>query len=535
MNNKIIAVSFDAMSPVLLEMQIKAGHLPNLARLMRKGAYGRLHKPEVLPHENSWSAFLTGTTPEHTGEWGHMSYAPDSYAFRELPAYDNKQARPFYCLDPKPRVAIFDVPTTRVEPSANGIQIFGWSVEANQFLRQSSPPELLTELTDNYGDHPAFAVLGTRVLNDPEGNPVSSFRMPNLYDLPALLALNTAMIDAMAQRTHIIRDLAAREDWDLLLSAYGEIHTVGHMLWHLGMPHPLHDAFQTQLDGAQPLQAALDALDREAGELEALTPEDGYLLIFSVSGMSPVNSDMVQMLFLPEFLYRWQTGQAALAAGDPNRPVPPPATHYHRHWKDEIWALRTAAGERDLISPAELESQNDPIDWNPTRWFQPLWPRMKAFALPNYYHGMVRLNVRGRDGQGVVEPDDYDRECRALADALLELTDARSGRPMVKEVTHTRRHALEDAPLAGPADLIVHWEAGPPVDTVQSPDIGRIGPVPYFRSGGHAPTGLCLICGPGIEPGSRLPDDAQVPDLTASVLKLMGRNIPAHIEGRPWW
>jgi hypothetical protein len=464
-----------------------------------------------------------------------MTYAPDSYAFRELPAYINERARPFYCLDPKPRVAIFDVPTTRVEPSANGIQIFGWNVEANQFLRQSSPPELLMELTDQYGIHPAFAKLSTRALADQDGYLVSTFRNPSLYDLPALLAVNTALIDAMAQRTRIVRDLAAREAWDILLVSYGEIHTIGHLLWHLGMPHPLHDSFQDQLAGAEPMQAALDTLDREVGELDALTPEDGYLVIFSVSGMAPVNSDMAQMLFLPEFLYRWQTGQAALAPGDPDLPVPPPAVHYRRHWKDEVWGLRTAAGERDLASPSELESKNDPLDWNPTRWFQPLWPRMKAFSLPNYYHGMVRLNVRGRDGRGVVEPDDYERECRALADALLRLTDARSGRPLVQKVTRSRTHALEDNPRAGPADLIVQWEEGPPVDTVQSPDIGRIGPVPYFRSGGHVPNGLCLIRGPGIEPGSRLPKNAQVTDLTASLCKLMGRSLPPPMEGNPFW
>ncbi|MDP1708745.1 MAG: hypothetical protein Q8L89_06745 [Gammaproteobacteria bacterium] len=33
----------------------------------------------------------------------------------------------------------------------------------------------------------------------------------------------------------------------------------------------------------------------------------------------------------------------------------------------------------------------------------------------------------------------------------------------------------------------------------------------------------------------RLPDDAQVTDLTASLLKLMGRTVPPHIEGRSWW
>ena len=531
MQKQVVAISFDALSPVLLEMQVAAGRMPNFARLMADGVYGHLRKAPMHLHENSWSAFLVGASPQRTGEWGHLSYDPGNYGFRELSDYPNIYAPPFYCLEPKPRVAVFDIPITRVEPAADGIQLFGWSIESNQFLRQASDPALLEEFGTRYGDHPVFGVLETRKLANADGSMVYSYRNPSLYDLPALLAASRALIAGMAQRSRIIGDLLRREPWDLLLATYGEIHTIGHLVWHLGMPHPLRDAYQKSLAGAQPLQDALDAVDREVGALMAMLPEHATLVLFSVYGMNAINSDMAQMLFLPEFLYRWQFGEAALASGDPAAPVPDPCIDYRRHWKTEVWALRTAAGERDLESPEALAARGDPIDWNPTRWYQSLWPRMKAFSLPAYYNGLVRLNVRGREGAGVVDARDYGRECDSLAEALLGMVDARSGRPMISKVERMRHDPFDEAGHC-PADLVVHWAAIPPVDTVQAPGIGRIGPVPYFRSGGHAPSGFCVMRGPGITPGSRLPADAQVVDLPATLLELMGRKIPAHMEGR---
>ena len=37
----------------------------------------------------------------------------------------------------------------------------------------------------------------------------------------------------------------------------------------------------------------------------------------------------------------------------------------------------------------------------------PRWPTMRAFALPSFYDGRVRVNVRGRAGGGLVGPEDY--------------------------------------------------------------------------------------------------------------------------------
>jgi hypothetical protein len=78
-------------------------------------------------------------------------------------------------------------------------------------------------------------------------------------------------------------------------------------------------------------------------------------------------------------------------------------------------------------------------------------------------------------------------------------------RAVVARVVHTRRGPNEPfAPGDRPADadLIVIW-AATPIDVVDSPAAGRIGPVPFKRSGGHVHRGFFLAAGDGIRRASR--------------------------------
>jgi hypothetical protein len=57
-------------------------------------------------------------------------------------------------------------------------------------------------------------------------------------------------------------------------------------------------------------------------------------------------------------------------------------------------------------------------------------------------------------------------------------------------------------------------------------------PAPYFRSGGHTSEGFCLLVGEGFTPGARI-GVGQTPDLTATLLAMMGVAEQAHVSGRP--
>ena len=129
---------------------------------------------------------------------------------------------------------------------------------------------------------------------------------------------------------------------------------------------------------------------------------------------------------------------------------------------------------------------------------------MKAFALPTYSEGLIRLNVQGRERYGVVAPQDYRETCDPICEYLGQVTDARSGKPMDRDIIRTRESPDQATGNPPPADLIVLWQEEMPTDMVHSPTAGVIGPMPYFRSGGHCPRGFVLRCGPDVSEGATL-------------------------------
>jgi predicted AlkP superfamily phosphohydrolase/phosphomutase len=155
---------------------------------------------------------------------------------------------------------------------------------------------------------------------------------------------------------------------------------------------------------------------------------------------------------------------------------------------------------------------------------------MKAFALPTFSEGYVRINVKEREARGIVEPRDYEAVCDGVAAEVMGMTNARTGRPIAEEVRRTRRLPMDDSPGLPDADLVVRWRPFP-ADVVDSPMSGRIGPLPYYRSGGHNEEGFLWISGPEIQPGARLPEGRPT-SLAPTFLTLMGAGIPDYM-GQP--
>jgi predicted AlkP superfamily phosphohydrolase/phosphomutase len=190
----------------------------------------------------------------------------------------------------------------------------------------------------------------------------------------------------------------------------------------------------------------------------------------------------------------------------------------------------------ERLWPQSPDGPSLPIDagklsYQPAMWYRKLWPRMMAFALPTFSEGYVRLNVKGREASGIVEPGDYDRVCDEVQAEIERTTDARTGRAIVRDVLRTRRSPMESSPSLPDGDLIVRWEPCP-TDVVDNPALGRIGPLPYYRSGGHTEEGFLWLSGPGIAAGTRL-SDGRPTSLAPTLLALLGARIPDYMKQLP--
>lgn len=525
MSAPVIAIGLDASNPRLLEKWMDQGLLPNLARFRAEGAFGTVNNVRYYRTETSWITFLTGALPGQTGEWGHVRYDPLRYAAEERSAYAFSKYPPFYACMPEKRVLVFDPPLARLADGVNGLQVLGWGTEANQCLRTSQPQGLMEELIGRHGAHPMFEASAPEVGD--AGEEVYSYRIPSSYDMGAIEKLRDRLVAGAARRAAMMRDLLAREPWDLFLGVFSETHTASHLLWHVSQQHPLHDTLmQGRTD--DPLLEVFQAVDRALGRVLEDVPNDTDVVLFSIYGIAENVLDLPSMAFLPELLYRWCfPGQEMLGGGTGSEA----GFSYSGHWKEEIWKLRTARGDAELESPTDQERGGDPMHWQPANWYRPLWPHMKAFALPTYSEGLIRINVRGRERGGLVAPEDYQRTCDEICDYLASVRDSRSGKPMVKEIVRVRADPLHGDALGPPADLIVLWQEDAATDMIDSPSSGCIGPLPYFRTGGHCSQGFLAARGPRILPGSSLAD-LQATDLTATLLSLLGQPLPDYVDGR---
>lgn len=536
MKNPVIAIGLDAAEPELLETWMNQGYLTHLKQLKDRGAYGRLTNLEYYKAETPWTTFLTGCLPEKTGYWSPVKFHEGSYNVSEIGAYDFQEYPPFYALGDEYRVAVFDVPQSRLSDRVNGEQVLAWGAHSPQTPSLSDPPELLNQLNRDYGKHPA--------LHRDHGD---------WWDNAYLSRLQKTLHQGITRRGAIVRNLLQQERWDLLLTVFGETHSAGHDLWYLSQPdHPL---YEHKLDTASedPMLAVFEAVDRTLGTLLAEVPEDAYLVVFSAHGSGNNTTDVPSMLFLPEFLYRFNfPGKVAIAPGTAGTlPEAIVSTPQRKTWTGEIWERKYSPnplkqflrqqlptqvhplldrlfgtfGEAPLGSPEQLRQQGNPLFWQPSTWYSPLWPQMKAFAIPSYSEGYIRINLAGREPNGIVSLEEYDALCQELTAQLYGWTNARTGGPVVKKVIHTPPTSR----TRPDADLVVVWH-DTPADVIDCGKFGRIGPVPYRRTGSHRNRGFLNITGPGIRPGTQLREGHGV-DLAPTLLHLMNAPIPDYYDG----
>ena len=87
------------------------------------------------------------------------------------------------------------------------------------------------------------------------------------------------------------------------------------------------------------------------------------------------------------------------------------------------------------------------------------WDRCRAFAVPNNDTvGAIRINMKGRDRNGIVEAGaEYERICDDICTALAELRDPVSNRPVVKQISRIQRE-LRGPYLQRLPDITVQWE-----------------------------------------------------------------------------
>jgi predicted AlkP superfamily phosphohydrolase/phosphomutase len=151
-------------------------------------------------------------------------------------------------------------------------------------------------------------------------------------------------------------------------------------------------------------------------------------------------------------------------------------------------------------------------------------------------NGAIRLNVRGRDPFGSIEPGaEYDEACADLTRELEALTDTDSGEPVVTEVVRSDQ-VFGDRHHPNLPDLIVKYRGEGVITSVSSPRIGTVSEeardAGFARSGEHTSRVRLWHLGPAARAGDTVPG-GHVLDVAATVLERLSLPIPNDLDGKP--
>lgn len=493
---KVFVVGFDGASWRFLRPLIERGEAPNFQRLMEEGSHGQLLSTIPFQSAAAWVTFMTGKNSGKHGVYMFQDYDAQSYSYVGRTAnsrYFSGQTIFDVIGEMGGTVAAVRVPMTYPAWPVKGFMVSGFPTPGD--TPESFYPESLQSRVGSAGryDEADFRELTTE-------QQVQSL---------------DGQMDRMSD---LVRNLIGGTE-DLFMV----VHRV---------PDPIHHFFLKFVDSRTPAFRPDEAqrwgdlvnrfyrkMDAALGEtLEHVGPEDTVFVISDHGG----NITPPRQLNLNV----WLAQQGWLEPQEQTKSL-----------KERLYALN------QKLLPARVRTT---LRRNAPRGVQgglrSMWRGLQQidFARSRAYHfpmkcpplaGIV-INVRGRQQQGMVSPEEYEHLRTRIMDAVKELRDPKTGEAIVRDVY--RREDLYHGEFVERAPDIIVWcnelyKEGP---LAQGPLVGE---VPYDElvqvPGSHDEYGVLLACGPGIAAGGTL-EGARLIDMPPTILHAMGLPIPADMDGK---
>ncbi len=499
-----LIVGLDAMEWDLVRKWATAGKLPTFARLMREGIQAELTTSADRLPDTAWSCLCSGLNPAHLARYFYVQHDPETGGLRYMPD-ESFGAKYFWhhLSDAGRRVGVLDVPHVG-SSELNGFQI-SWGTHAAQGPRFSYPGRFLREVDQRFGRHPVG-----------ECDSAVSER--------GRIALRTRLLQGVRAHSGLFRDCIAGRDWEVLIAVFAESHCAGHVFWRdMDSSYPRHDP-ENRHQLADTIEAVYRAIDREVGAVIEAAGPGVRVYAVSAHGMGPLYHASWN---LPDMLEAWGYG---------NGLSNPPRMNQPRHGSINFWRILRmivpGALQYAIYSALPRRLQNELV----FRFYRGnrSWNSHRAFAVPNNDTvGAIRINLKGRDHDGIVAPGaEYEQVCDDICIALSELKDPVSGRSVAASISRLQQE------LPGPCrdrlpDITVRWEASFPWSSVHSPRFGTIELRNQdSRSGSHSTRGFLLAAGDGI-PRAATITGASIYDMVPTIMDTAGLRAPAECEGRP--
>jgi predicted AlkP superfamily phosphohydrolase/phosphomutase len=512
---KVLVLGIDGGEWSLIEPWATEEKLPNLARLMARGARGKLRSSFPPMTAAAWTSFATGKNPVKHGIFDFYELEPNSYRIR----YTNANARRAPSLwktlsDAGKRVCVVNVPMTYPPEQVNGCLIAGMDAPGTQ-SPFTYPADLYATLKKRVGDYQ-----------------IDLAYLENIKTDDARDAALRQLLDIEVLRGKAMRYLLQREAWDFAMVVFTATDRVQHYFWkYMDAAHPSFEPDKAARFGDAILRA-YQTVDEQIGQLLDVVAQsdrlrhddDTTIIVMSDHGFGPIAN---KCFFLNEWLRengylvpsreRQQAGfmlrllrkaEAILKETLPSS------------WRTHI--IRLAPWLREKFVSAVFLSD---IDWSKTQ------------AFSDDQRPYIWINLVERFPQGIVKSDEYDQLCNDIVNGLRQLKNP-DGTPAIQQVHRISDFGFRISDLPVPDVVFSVWDDGAyqvaPSFRRQAGE-GILAARQQFAGRGewnacHRHDGIWLATGTPVMQGCKL--DASICDLAPTILHLMGLPVPDDVDGR---
>ena len=474
MPKRVLIIGWDGVDWKILRPLLDAGELPNLARLIERGAHGDCLSTVPSHSWCAWPSFMTGLNPAGHAVFDILEHKPG--VSRRLPVtYRSIKARTIFDdLSDAGKVTIAaNIPLTFPAPKINGKVIGGGVLPASRSY--TYPLELQQELDAN-APFPVNGMSWTTFRNRPE-------------------AFLDEAAEITAKRQKTFEYLLDTTDWDFATLVYVSTDRIQHCL--MEYIHPEHPKYPEWKDKpvAKQVRAVYQQLDDGLAKLLERTTEEDLVVFMSDHGhqactRTATMDRILQHLGFLEFgkgsfafnLIRWGPG---------------------RRIARRIYDVLKLHGKISI--PAS------PIEWSKTRVYTSVVSTGEG----------VSVNLKGREPGGIVDPKDYEKVRDEVYAALDGFRDPANGKSPISKIYRKEEvlsgRFLDTAPdlLLVPAPFYSLTHAKGMIDEAD------------WLSGDHRIEGVVVATGPEVTPGP-LKETAELIDLGPTSLAALG--VPSAIE-----
>ncbi len=514
MGTKVFVFGIDALTPSLVRQWAGEGHLPNFARLIAEGCFGKLRSTGEFSSPQAWPSFMTGVKPGKHGIFSFLQRVPGSYQFHHTTSQDIKAETIFSILSRHKRtVAAINLPCTYPAQPVNGIVVAGWLTPSLQANGATYPPSLADQLQNHFGHYPFHADTKRHIIAG--------------HNQQAL----TNLIDALQAKIQVGQYLYDQQSWDLFALAVVEIDAVQHYFWPYCDPrHPLYE----QVDRSwceNPVLVLYQRVDAALGKVMQRIDDQTVLVVMSDHGGGILNQGRAYMRsFLQEL------GLLAVKRSTLTGSLPSSVRSRTRRLAEKIGHRWLPKGTKSWLLSNPLTRRWVENYWAKSFISQNDWSRTQAY--PFYWETQPWVNLAGREPDGIVQPgQEYEQVRDYIIRMLSRAKDAATGQRAVDRVF--RREELYHGPyLENFPDIAVWWNMNIPLSgLVVANDDGKVIEAKKEIDmaglyGGHSPDGTVGLWGPGIHRGQTL-EGAKIEDLAPTILYLLGHPVPDDMDGMP--